>query len=106
MKKLTAKLTYHDFTARNSRNTLQLKITRKKSQKMGKHVKGILYFSFFSLQIYCQTIQRQHARLSQLQIKMSSLQDCIVSEVRKKNYTGLCCNIVVELVQKVTFPML
>ena len=32
---------------------------------MGKHVKGIMYFFFFSLKIYCQTVQRQ--------IKMSSL---------------------------------
>ena len=74
---------------------------------MGKHVKGIMYFSlFFSLKIYCQTVQRQNARLSQLQIKMSSLKDCIFSEVRRKNYAGLCRNIVVKKVQKVTFPML
>ena len=46
---------------------------------MGKHVKGIMYF---------QTVQRQNARLSQLQIKMSSLKDCM--------FTGLCRNIVVE----------
>ena len=59
---------------------------------MGKHVKGM----FFSLKIYCQTVQRQNARLSQLQIKMSSLKDCIFSEVRRKNYTGLCRNIVVD----------
>ena len=39
-----------------------------------------MYFSFFSLKIYCQTVQRQNARLSQLQIKMSSLKDCISSE--------------------------
>ena len=50
-KKLTAKLieTYHDFTARNSRNTLQLKILPEKITKetfMGKHVKGMMYFSF------------------------------------------------------------
>ena len=37
--------TYHDFTARNSRNTLQLKILPEKITKetfMGKHVKGII----------------------------------------------------------------
>ena len=42
--------TYHDFTARNSRNTLQLKILPEKITKetfMGKHVTGIMYFSFF-----------------------------------------------------------
>ena len=73
--------TYHDFTARNSRNTLQLKILPKKITKetfIGKRV------------------QRQNARLSQLQIKMSSLKDCISSDVWRKNYTGLCRNIVVE----------
>ena len=63
---------------------------------MGEHVKGIMHFSFFSLKIYCQTVQRQNARLSQLQIKMSSLEDCIFSEVGRKNYTGLCRNIFVE----------
>ena len=92
--------TYHDFTARNSRNTLQLKILPEKITKetfMGKHVKGIMYFSFFfSVKIYCQTVQQQNARLSQLQIKMSSLKDSIFSEVRRVNYTGLCRNIVVE----------
>ena len=51
IKKLTAKLieSYHDFTARNSRNTLQLKILPEKITKetfMGKHIKGIMYFSF------------------------------------------------------------
>ena len=65
--------------------SLQLKILPEKITKetfMGKHVKGIMYFSFFlSLKIYCQTVQRQNARLSQLQIKMSSLKDCIFSEV-------------------------
>ena len=49
-----------------------------------------------TLKIYCQTVQRQNARLSQQQIKMSSLKDCIFIEVRRKNYTGLCRNIVVE----------
>ena len=105
IKKLAAKL----IIARNSRNTLQLKILPEKITKetfMGKHVKGIMYFTFFSLKIYCQTVQRQNARLSQLQIKMSSLKDCIFSEVRRKNYTGLCRNIVVKKVQKITFPML
>ena len=70
------------ITARNSRNTLQLKILPEKITKetvMGKHVKGIMYF---------QIVQRQNARLSQLQIKMSSLKDFI--------FTGLCRNIVVE----------
>ena len=65
--------TYHDFTERNSRNTLQLKILPENITKetfMGKHVKGIMYFSFcFSLKIYCQTVQRQNARLSQLQTR-------------------------------------
>ena len=78
--------TYHDFTARNSRNTLQLKILPEKITKetfMGKHVKGIMYFSFFSLKIYCRTVQRQNARLSQLH---SSLKDCIFSELRRENY--------------------
>ena len=92
--------TYHDFTAHNSRNTLQLKILPEKITKetfMSKHVKGKMYVSlFFSLKIYCQTVQRQNARSSQLQIKMSSLKDCIFSDVRRKNYTGLCHNIVVE----------
>ena len=74
--------------------TLPEKIT--KETFMGKHVKGIMYFSFFSLKIYCQTVQPQNARLSQLQIKMSSSKDCIFSEVRRENYTGLCRNIVVE----------
>ena len=103
IKKLTAKLIMI------SRNTLQLKILPEKITKetfMGKHVKGIMYFSLFFFLIYCQTVQRQNARLSQLQIKMSSLKDCILSEVRRKNYTGLCRNIVVAKVQKITFPML
>ena len=58
--------TYHDFTARNSRNTLQLKILPEKITRetfMGKYVKGIMYFSFFSLKIYCQTVQRQNATI-------------------------------------------
>ena len=108
IKKLTAKFIMILLRA-TSRNTLQLKILPEKITKetfMGKHVKGLMYFSFFSLKIYCQTVQRQNARLSQLQIKMSSLKDCILSEVRGKNYAGLCRNIVVEKVQKVTFNML
>ena len=75
----TSYFSYHDFSARNSINTLLLSATEdylKKITKetfMGKHVKRILYFSFFfSLKIYCQTVQRQNARVSQLQIKMSS----------------------------------
>ena len=101
--------TYHNFnfTACNSRNTLQLKILPEKITKetfMGKHDKGIMYFSFFSLEIYCQTVQRQNAMLSQLQIKMSSLKDCTFSEVRRKNCTGLCRNIVVKKVQKSNIP--
>ena len=97
--RLTAKLIMILLRAHDSRNTLQLKILPEKITKetfMGKYVKGIMYFSFFSLKIYYQTVQRQNARLSQLQIKMSSLKDCIFSEVRKENYTGLCRNIVVE----------
>ena len=73
---------------------------------MGKHVKGIMYFFFFSLKIYCQTVQRQNARLSQLQIKMSSLKDCIFSEVRRENYTGLCRNIAVENIPHALFVFL
>ena len=45
--------TYHDFTARNSWNTLQLKIFPEKITKetfMGKHVKGIMYVSFIFLE--------------------------------------------------------
>ena len=79
IKKLTANFIIIMILLRaTSRNTLQLKILPEKITKetfMGKHVKGIMYFSFFffSLKIYCQTVQRQNARLSQLQIKMLSL---------------------------------
>ena len=96
-----------NFTACNSRNTLQLKILPEKITKetfMGKHDKGIMYFSFFSLEIYCQTVQQQNAMLSQLQIKMSSLKDCTFSEVWRKNCTGLCPNIVVKKVRKSNIP--
>ena len=81
--------TYHDFTTRNSRNTLQLKILPEKITKetvMGKHVKGIMYFSFIFLE---KSIAKpsNDKMLGYLNYK---LKDCIFSEVRRKNYTGLC----------------
>ena len=47
---------------------------------MGKHVKGIMYFSFFFFKIYCQTVQRRNARSSQLQIRMSRMHNQCRSE--------------------------